>query len=387
MATKKATDQKATAAAAKKAAPAKKACGKKACKKTAPAAEAAPATSGNVLKVVPGKKIPVGAVKIYHDADASLSPLEGKTVAVLGYGSQGRAQACCLRDSGVNVIIGVRPGNSFKAAKADGFEVMSVDKAAKKADIIHLLLPDEQHKQIFEAQIKQYATPGKTLCCSHGFAYVYKTIIPPEGVDVIMVAPKGPGREVRRVYEQGFGCPGLVAVFQDASGTALQTALALAKGIGLTRGGVLECTMEQETYEDLFGEQNVLCGGLVDLMKYGFEVLTEAGYPPEMAYFECIHEAKLIVDIIYEKGIAGMNDSISNTAEFGEYYNGPKIITPDVKKRMKESLERIQSGKFAKEWLREAAKGAPKLTKKREELSKHTVEIVGAEIRKLFEHK
>ena len=376
MATKKATAKKTPAV--KKAAPAKKACGKKACS-TAKSVPAKKATSG--------KKIPVGCVKVYHEKDADLSVLAGKTVAVLGYGAQGRAQALCMRDSGVNVIIGVRAGKSFKAAKADGFEVMPVGKAAKKADIIHLLLPDEKHKEVYEAQIKKFVTPGKTLCCSHGFAYVFKTIVPPAGVDVIMVAPKGPGTEVRRVFEEGFGCPGLVAVFQDASGTALQTALAIAKAEGLTRGGVLECTMEQETYEDLFGEQNVLCGGLVDLMKYGFETLTEAGYPPEMAYFECVHEAKLIVDIIYNKGIAAMNAVISNTAEFGEYYNGPKIITPDVKKRMKESLARIQSGKFAKDWLKEAAKGAPTLAKKREQLGKHTVEIVGNEIRKMFERK
>lgn len=376
MATKKATAKKTPAA--KKSAPAKKACGKKACN----TAKSVPAK-----KTTSGKKIPVGGVKVYHEKDADLGALAGKTVAVLGYGAQGRAQALCMRDSGVNVIIGVRPGKSFKTAKADGFEVMPVDKAAKKADIIHLLLPDEKHKDVYEAQIKKFVAPGKTLCCSHGFAYVFKTIVPPAGVDVIMVAPKGPGTEVRRVFEEGFGCPGLVAVFQDASGTALQTALAIAKAEGLTRGGVLECTMEQETYEDLFGEQNVLCGGLVDLMKYGFETLTEAGYPPEMAYFECVHEAKLIVDIIYNKGIAAMNAVISNTAEFGEYYNGPKIITPDVKKRMKESLARIQSGKFAKDWLKEAAKGAPLLTKKREQLSKHTVEIVGNEIRKMFERK
>ncbi|MGN0860349.1 MAG: ketol-acid reductoisomerase [Candidatus Spyradosoma sp.] len=376
MATKKATAKKTPAAP--KAAPAKKACGKKACC----AAKSVPAK-----KATTGKKIPVGSVKVYHEKDADLGVLAGKTVAVLGYGAQGRAQALCMRDSGVNVIIGVRAGKSFKAAKADGFEVLPVDKAAKKADIIHLLLPDEKHKEVYEAQIRKFVTPGKTLCCSHGFAYVFKTIVPPEGVDVIMVAPKGPGTEVRRVFEEGFGCPGLVAVFQDASGTALQTALAIAKAEGLTRGGVLECTMEQETYEDLFGEQNVLCGGLVDLMKYGFETLTEAGYPPEMAYFECVHEAKLIVDIIYNKGIAAMNAVISNTAEFGEYYNGPKIITPDVKKRMKESLERIQSGKFAKDWLKEAAKGAPTLAKKREQLGKHTVEIVGNEIRKMFERK
>ena len=369
MATKKAT---ATKTAAKKAAPAKKACGKKACaaKASAPAKKAAAS-----------KKVPVGSVKVYHEKDADLGALKGKTVAVLGYGAQGRAQALCMRDSGVNVIIGVRPGKSFKAAKADGFEVMPVDKAAKRADIIHLLLPDEKHKEVYDAQIKKHVKPGKTLCCSHGFAYVFKTIVPPEGVDVIMVAPKGPGTEVRRVFEEGFGCPGLVAVFQDASGTALQTALAIAKAEGLTRGGVLECTMEQETYEDLFGEQNVLCGGLVDLMKYGFETLTEAGYPPEMAYFECVHEAKLIVDIIYNKGIAAMNAVISNTAEFGEYYNGPKIITPDVKKRMKESLERIQSGKFARDFILEARANYPMFMATRRNEANHQLEQVGKELR------
>ena len=338
-------------------------------------------------KKAPAKKAAPKAVKIYHEKDADIGVLKDKTIAILGYGAQGRAQALCLRDSGVNVVIGVRAGKSFKAAKAEGFKVMPVDKAAKAADIIHILLPDESHKEVFAKQVAKYATPGKTLCCSHGFAYVFKNIIPPEGVDVIMVAPKGPGTEVRRVFEEGFGCPGLVAVFQDASGKAMQTALAIAKGEGLTRGGVLECTMEQETYEDLFGEQNVLCGGIVDLMKYGFETLTEAGYPPEMAYFECIHEAKLIVDIIYTKGIAEMNKVISNTAEFGEYYNGPKIITPDVKKRMKESLKRIESGEFAKTWMKEAGKGAPTLAKKREQLSKHPAEVVGEKIRKLFERK
>lgn len=364
MATKKAPAKKTVAKKAPVATP-KKACAKKACaKKTAPK-----------------------AIKIYHDKDVDASVLEGKTIAVIGYGAQGRAQALCLRDSGVNVIIGVRKGKSFSAAKADDFETLAVDKAAKKADIIHILLPDESHKSVYAEQISKYVTPGKTLCCSHGFAYVFKNIVPPADVDVIMVAPKGPGTEVRRVFEEGFGCPGLVAVFQDASGNALKTALAIAKGEGLTRGGVLECTMQQETYEDLFGEQNVLCGGIVDLMKYGFETLIEAGYPDEMAYFECVHEAKLIVDIIYNKGIAAMNSVISNTAEFGEYYNGPKIITPDVKKRMKESLKRIESGEFAKVWMREAGKGAPVLAKKREQLAKHRVEIVGEKIRKLFERK
>lgn len=326
-------------------------------------------------------------MEILHDKDADVSVLNNRTVAVIGYGAQGRAQALCMRDSGVHVIIGIRPGKSWDAAAQDGFEVMPVDEAAKKADIIHILLPDEKHGEVYANQIKPHLAAGKTLCCSHGFAYVFKTIEPPADVDVIMVAPKGPGTEVRRVFEEGFGCPGLIAVFQDPSGKARATALAIAKAEGLTRGGVLECTMAQETYEDLFGEQNVLCGGLVDLMKYGFETLIEAGYPHEMAYFECVHEAKLIVDLIYNGGIQRMNSVISNTAEFGEYYNGPQILGPEVKAKMKESLQRIESGKFAKDWLAEAAAGAPNLQAKRAALAEHPVEIVGKKIRSLFERK
>lgn len=324
---------------------------------------------------------------IIHDNAADLSVMNGKTVAVIGYGAQGRAQALCMRDSGLNVIIGVRPGKSFDAATQEGFKVVSVAEAAQEADIIHILLPDENHGPVFEAEIKPYLNPGKTLCCSHGFAYVFKTIVPPADVDVIMVAPKGPGTEVRKVFVEGFGCPGLIAVFQNPSGHAKEVALAMAKAEGLTRGGVLECTFEQETYEDLFGEQNVLCGGIVDLMKYGFETLTEAGYPAEMAYFECIHEAKLIVDLIYEGGIQKMNAVISNTAEWGEYYNGPFILPADVKERMKESLKRIENGTFAKDWLAEAQSGAKVLKAKREELGQHPAEIVGTKIRSLFEKK
>lgn len=362
---------------------------KKAAVKTVKKAAPAKKTAVPAKKATASKKSakPAKVVKIYRDKDADVSVIKDKTIAVMGFGAQGRAQALCLRDSGCNVIIGVRKGKSFKAAKEAGFAVFSVADAAKRADIIHILLPDESHKSVYANEIAKYVTPGKTLSCSHGFAYVFKNIVPPTDVDVIMVAPKGPGTEVRRVFEEGFGCPGLVAVWQDASGNALKTALAMAKGEGLTRGGVLECTMQQETYEDLFGEQNVLCGGIVDLMKYGFETLIEAGYPGEMAYFECIHEAKLIVDIIYNKGIAAMNGVISNTAEFGEYFNGPKIITPDVKKRMKESLKCIESGEFAKVWMKEAGKGAPMLAKKREQLTKHPAEVVGAKIRKLFERK
>ncbi|MFA6659801.1 MAG: ketol-acid reductoisomerase, partial [Victivallaceae bacterium] len=320
-------------------------------------------------------------MEILHDNAVDQSILNGKTIAVIGYGAQGRAQALCMRDSGVNVIIGIRKGKSFDSAVQDGFDVMDVASASAKADIIHMLLPDETHQEVYEKEIKPHLNAGKTLSCSHGFNFVFGFITPPEGIDAIMVAPKGPGTEVRKVFVQGFGVPGLVAVQQDASGKAWDTVLAMAKAQGLTRGGVLKCTMEQETYEDLFGEQNVLCGGLVDLMKYGFETLTEGGYPPEMAYFECVHETKLIVDLIYEGGIQKMNAVISNTAEWGEYVNGPRIITPDVKARMKESLKDIESGKFAREWIAEARNGAPNLKRKREELGEHLVEITGAKIR------
>lgn len=324
---------------------------------------------------------------IIHDNAVDLSVLSGKVIAVIGYGSQGRAQALCLRDSGLNVIIGVRKGPSFDAAVEDGFKTLSVADASKEADIIHILLPDETHGSVYKAEIAPYLTAGKTLSCSHGFNFVFGEIVPPKDVDVIMVAPKSPGTEERKRFVEGFGVPGLIAVKQDYTGKARETALAIAKAEGLTRAGVLECTMEQETYEDLFGEQNVLCGGCVDLMKYGFEVLTEAGYPPEMAYFECIHELKLIVDLIYEGGIQKMNQVISNTAEWGEYINGPRILPIEVKERMKKSLKFIEDGGFAKEWMAEARSGAKNLKAKREALGQHQAEIVGARIRKMFEKK
>ena len=324
---------------------------------------------------------------ILHDNDADLSVLNGKTIAVIGYGSQGRAQALCMRDSGLNVIIGIRPGKSFDAAVQDGFKVLSVTEAAREADIIHILLPDEMHGPVYRDEIAAEVTPGKTLSFSHGFSIVFKEIIPPAGVDVIMVAPKSPGTEERKRFVEGFGVPGLISAKVNASGKAREVALAIAKAEGLTRAGVLECTMEQETYEDLFGEQNVICGGVVDLMKYGFEVLIEAGYPPEMAYFECVHEMKLIVDLIYEGGIQKMNAVISNTAEWGEYVTGAYVITPDVKQRMKEALEKIENGTFAREWIAEARAGAPNLKAKREALGSHPVEITGARIRSLFERK
>ncbi len=327
------------------------------------------------------------SVKILHDNDADVSVLKGLTVGVIGYGSQGRAQSLNMRDSGVNVIVGVRQGPSFNKAKEDGFSPMSVSDVAAKADIIHILLPDETQGGVYETEIKQHVKTGKVLSCSHGFNIVYKQITPPEGVDVIMVAPKAPGTEVRKTYSAGFGVPGLVAINANKSGNALKIAMAMAKAEGLTRAGVLECTFEQETYEDLFGEQAVLCGGTVQLIKYGFETLTEAGYPPEMAYFECLHELKLIVDLIYEGGIQKMNEVISNTAEWGEYVSGPRIIDPSVKTRMKEVLNDIESGKFAKEWMAEAKSGALKLKKNREDLGSHTIEIVGKQIRSLFEKK
>ena len=326
-------------------------------------------------------------MEIIHYAAADLSVLNGKTIAIMGYGAQGRAQALCMRDSGLNVVIGARAGKSWDAAAQDGFEVLTVSEAAKRADVIHLLLPDENHGPIYKSEIAPYVTAGKTLMCSHGFAYVFGEIVPPADFDVIMVAPKSPGTEVRKRFVEGFGVPGLISAKVDASGKAREVALAIAKAEGLTRAGVLECTMEQETYEDLFGEQNVICGGVVDLMKYGFEVLIEAGYPPEMAYFECVHEMKLIVDLIYEGGIQKMNAVISNTAEWGEYVTGAYVITPDVKQRMKEALEKIENGTFAREWIAEARAGAPNLKAKREALGSHPVEITGARIRSLFERK
>ncbi len=324
------------------------------------------------------------AIDILHDSDASLDALNGRTIAVIGFGAQGRAQALCLRDSGVNVIVGVRPGKSFDAAVQEGFRTLSVAEAAKAADHLHILLPDEIHGVVYESEIAPSMRPGKTLSFSHGFSIAFGTIVPPEGCDVLMVAPKGPGTEVRKRFVEGFGVPGLIAVERNASGKAREVALAMAKAEGLTRSGVLECTMRQEACEDIFGEQNVLCGGMVDLMKYGFETLIEAGYPPETAYFECVHEVKLIMDLIYRYGIQKMNEVISNTAEWGEYVNGPRIITPDVKERMRESLRDIETGKFAREWIAEAQSGAKNLKAKREALGRHPVEVTGAVIRGLF---
>ncbi len=324
-------------------------------------------------------------MQVLHDKDADLAVLKGKTVAVIGYGSQGSAQAQCMRDSGVEVIIGSIKDASYDQAVADGFKVIPIGEAAAAADIVHILLPDEFHGPVYKNDIQPNMKDGAALSCSHGFNIVYGEIVPPENVDVIMVAPKSPATEERKAYLAGFGVPGLVAVKQDATGQARAIALAMAKAMGFTRAGCLECTFEQETYEDLFGEQTVLCGGTVDLMKAGFEVLTEAGYPPEMAYFECVHELKLIVDLIYEGGIQRMNEVISNTAEWGEYRTGPRIIGPEVKERMRQALKEIEDGTFAREWLAESRNGAPNLLAKRQALGEHQVEIVGNKIRSMFE--
>ncbi len=327
-------------------------------------------------------------VKVLHDEDADMSVLERKMVAVIGYGNQGSAQAQMMRDSGVNVIIGLRPdGESAKRAQADGFNVLPISEAAEKADIIHILLPDEHHGKVYKEHIRKHMKKGKVLSCSHGFNIVFRQIVPPVDVDVIMVAPKAPASEERKAYLAGFGVPGLVAVKQDGSGKAREIALAMAKTMHFTKAGVIECTFEQEAYEDLFGEQTVLCGGTVELIKAGFEILVEAGYPPEMAYFECLHELKLIVDLMYEGGIEKMNSVISNTAEWGEYTTGPKIINASVKKRMKKALKDIESGKFARKWMKEARSGCPNLLRKREELRNHQIEVVGRQIRELFEKK
>jgi len=326
-------------------------------------------------------------LQILHDDAVDLSVLAGKTIAVLGYGAQGRAQALNMRDSGLKIIVGNRPGKSEEKARQEGFSVMSVAEASKQADILMILLPDEIHGPVFDAEIAPYLAPGKTIITAHGFSVAFGQVKAPSGVDVIMVAPKGPGNEVRKLFLAGFSTPGLIAVQTDASGHARTTALAIAKAQGLTRAGVMECTMAQEACEDIFGEQNVLCGGMVDLMKYAFEVLVEAGYPPEIAYFECVHEVKLVTDLVHTGGIQWMNEVISNTAEWGEYVNGPKVFTPDIKERMRACLREIENGTFAREWVAEAQAGCPNLKAKREAIGKHPVEITGKIVRALFSKK
>jgi ketol-acid reductoisomerase len=317
--------------------------------------------------------------------DASLDPVKGIPIAVIGYGAQGRAQALCFNDSGLDVTVGVRPGGpSDKLAKEDGLKTAAISDAAAGAELIHILIPDECHKEVYEKEIAEHVTPGKTLSFSHGFSIVYGRIVPPAGVDVILVAPKSPGTEERKAFLDGFGVPGLIAVEKDETGKARERALALAHAVGLTRAGVLECTFKQEAYEDLFGEQAVLCGGTAELIKAGFETLVDAGYPPEMAYFECLHELKLIVDLIYEGGLTKMWDVVSNTAEYGGRILGPKIIDGEVKKSMKACLDGVHNGSFAEGWMKEYENGLPELNRLREEEAKHPIEVVGKQVRQLF---
>lgn len=320
--------------------------------------------------------------KMYYEKDCDLSVLNGKKIAVIGYGSQGHAHAQNLRDSGCDVIVGLRHGKSWDKATEDGFNVMSVADATKAADIIMILVNDERAADIYKERIGPNLTAGKAIAFAHGFNIRYKQIVPPADVDVFMAAPKGPGHTVRGTYVAGKGVPCLVAVEQDATGNCLQIALAYIAGIGGARAGVMETTMHDETETDLFGEQTVLCGGVVDLMQCGFETLVEAGYEPENAYFECIHEMKLIVDLINKGGVAAMNYSISDTAEFGEYVSGPRVLPHDiVKANMRAVLSDIQDGTFASRWIAENKNGRSFFNSKRDQLAKHPMEIVGAELR------
>ena len=322
--------------------------------------------------------------KIYYQEDCNMSLLEGKTIAIIGYGSQGHAHALNLKESGCNVIVGLYKGSkSWAKAEAQGFEVYTAAEAAKKADIIMILINDEKQAKMYKEDIAPNLEPGNMLMFAHGFAIHFGQIVPPADVDVTMIAPKAPGHTVRSEYQRGRGTPCLVAVHQDATGKALDKALAYAQAIGGARAGVLETTFRVETETDLFGEQAVLCGGVTALMKAGFETLVEAGYAPENAYFECIHEMKLIVDLIYESGFAGMRYSISNTAEYGDYITGPKIVTDETKKAMKKILSDIQDGSFAKEWLLENQAGCPHFNAMKRREAEHPLEKVGAELRKL----
>ena len=319
---------------------------------------------------------------IFYERDANPNALKNKTIAILGYGSQGHAQAQNLRDSGYKVIIGLDPDRpSAQAAKADGMVVVSPAEAAKRADWIQILTPDETQAELYDSAIKPYLHPGKILGVSHGFSIHFKTIQPPSDVDVVMIAPKSPGHLVRRVYTEGRGVPSLIAIQQDASGRAHEFALCYAHGIGSTRAGVLQTTFKEETESDLFGEQAVLCGGLTSLIKKGFDTLVEAGYSPEIAYFECLHEVKLIVDLIYEGGLARMRYSISNTAEYGDLTRGNQVVGDETRAKMKKILSDIQDGTFAREWIAENKNGGKNFATLREAEKQHPIEKVGAELR------
>lgn len=322
--------------------------------------------------------------KIYYNDDVSMGYLEGKTVAIIGYGSQGHAQAQNLRDSGVNVIIGLRKGKSWDQAVEDGFTVVSSREAAQQADVVMILLPDETQAKVYNEEIKDGLTDGKALFFSHGFNIHYNQIVPPAGVDVALIAPKSPGHLVRRVFTEGGGVPGLIGVHQDATGKAKEIALAYARGIGCTRAGVIETTFKEETETDLFGEQAVLCGGASELVKAGFETLVEAGYQPEIAYFECLHELKLIVDLMYEGGLSHMRYSISDTAQYGDFMVGKRIITEETRAEMRKVLQEIQNGEFARNWILENQANRPVFNAIDRQERESQLEKVGAELRKMM---
>jgi ketol-acid reductoisomerase len=323
--------------------------------------------------------------KMYYDNDADLGVLKNKTIAIIGYGSQGHAQAQNLRDSGLNVVVSELPGtDNYRLAESHNFKPMPAREAAEKADLVQILAQDHVQARLYRQDVEPFMKKGKTLVFSHGFNIHFGQIQPPKEIDVIMIAPKGPGHLVRSEYQKGGGVPCLIAIHSDASGTAKQTALAYAKGLGATRAGVLETTFKEETETDLFGEQTVLCGGASELVKAGFDTLVEAGYQPEIAYFECLHELKLIVDLFYQGGINYMRYSVSDTAEYGDYMSGRRIITKKTRKEMKKILKEIQNGSFAKKWIQENEKGRPEFNKIKEEQRNHPIEKVGAQLRKMM---
>jgi ketol-acid reductoisomerase len=322
---------------------------------------------------------------MFYDADADIDLIRKRKVAVIGYGSQGHAHSLNLQDSGVDVVVGLQAGSkSAEKAKAAGLRVMSVADASKWADVIMILIPDQRQAAMYKSDIEPHLTAGKMLMFAHGFAIRFNWIVPPKDVDVTMVAPKAPGHRVREVFKEGAGVPGLLAVHQDVTGKGRATALSYARGIGCTRAGVIETTFKEETETDLFGEQAVLCGGTAALVKAGFETLIEAGYQPEIAYFECLHELKLIVDLMYRGGLQYMRYSISDTAEYGDYTAGPKIVTAETKKAMKQILLDIQEGRFAKNWIAEAEGGYPNFKKMRETDRNHPIEVVGGKLRQMM---
>jgi ketol-acid reductoisomerase len=324
-------------------------------------------------------------MKIYYDKDADLKHLKGKKIAIIGYGSQGHAQAQNLRDSGLHVIVAQRKGSeNFDLAIRDGFKPVTASEASKQADLIQILTQDHVQIKLYEEEVKPYLRKGKTLLFSHGFNIHYGQIVPPKEIDVVMIAPKGPGHLVRREFQKGAGVPSLLAIYQDFTKEAKKIGLAYAKGLGATRAGVIETTFKEETETDLFGEQTVLCGGVTELIKAGFDTLVEAGYQPEIAYFECLHELKLIVDLIYEKGIPFMRYSVSDTAEYGDLTRGKRIITPETRREMKRILEEVQNGMFAKEWISENQVGRPVFNALRKKEAEHPIVAVGEKLRSMM---